>query len=116
MWGWHRLALPAFIPAPSHEPARSTQALPELEMPPDLTLLPGREQGVWQSRRKVSPSSQLLQESSTQPCALQHGEESPEEEDGEDMRCWREESQGRAGSDRTSEQAAISGEMPMLLV
>ena len=68
--GRHRLALPAFIPASSHEPAWSTQALPGLEMPPDLTLLPGREPGVWQNRRKVSPSPWLLQEPSTRPCTL----------------------------------------------
>lgn len=86
-WGWHRLALPAFIPAPSHEPVWNTQALPGLEMPPDLTLLPVREQGVCQSRERVSPSLRLLQESSTRPCALQRGGETAEEEDGEDTWC-----------------------------
>lgn len=43
-WGWHRLGLPAFLPAPSHEPVWNTQALLELEVPPDLTLLPGSRQ------------------------------------------------------------------------
>lgn len=104
VWGQHRLTLPAFIPALNHTPA-----LQRLEMPPDLTLL------LWQSRRKVSTSPQFLQEPSTQPCVWWG------EPGGGGWRAWvrgagGRRGEGHTGSDRTSKQAAISGEGPMLLV
>lgn len=112
--GWHRLTLPDLITVPSSEPAQSTQASPGLEMPPDLTLLPRRQQVVWKSRRKAPLTPWLLQEPSTRHCSMVG-------------RVWRRRKrrtcgaegrrgEGCAGSDHTSEQAATSGEMPMLLV
>lgn len=66
--GWHRCTLPAFIPAPSCEPAQSTRASPGLEMPPDLTLLlAGWAEGLAEQEEGFSLS---LAPQGAQPLAL----------------------------------------------
>lgn len=89
-WGWHRLGLPAFPPAPSHQPVWNTQALLELEVPPDLTLLPGSRGS---GRTGKFFSHQLLQKPRIQPHIVVVGR-AQRKRMGEYRQCWREERQG----------------------
>lgn len=95
-WGWHRLGLPAFLPAPSHEPVWNTQELLELEVPPDLTLLPGSRGSCRTGGRFFSPW--LFQKPRIQPHAVMVGR--AQRSRMESTQCWREERQGphRPGS------------------
>lgn len=111
-WGWHRLGLPAFLPAPSHEPVWNTQVLLELEVPPDLTLLPGSRESV-RTGKFFSP--QLLQKPRIQPHVVMVGRAQRKRIGSTDSDGERR-GEGCTGSDHTLKQAASSGETPILLL
>lgn len=112
-WGWHRLGLPAFLPAPSHEPVWNTQELLELEVPPDLTLLPGSRGSCRTGGRFFSPW--LFQKPRIQPHAVMVGRSRRSRMESTDSAGGRR-GKGHTGLDRTLEQAASSRETPKLLL
>lgn len=111
-WGWHRLGLPAFLQTPSHEPVWNTQALPELEVP--LTSLFPGSRGPSRTGERFF-SLQLLQKPRIQPHVVMVGRAQRRRMGSTDSAGGRR-SEGHSGLDHTLEQAASSGETPILLL
>lgn len=109
-WGWHRLGLPAFLPAPSHEPVEYTRTA-GAEVPPDLCF--PRAEGQAETGGRFSPP-QLLQKPRIQPHVVMVGRAQRRRMGSTDSAGGRR-GEGHTGLDHTLEQAASSAETPILL-